>query len=548
MNSQVALAPLSRTFQILMVVRGALVGCIVGVLIAGYRFLLSQCEGMLRAITSQAATSPLIIPLWIAVLGLLLLLLSALMRFAPGTVGSGIPQVEADALGRLDLPWRRVIPIKVLEGGITAFAGLSLGREGPSVQLGGMCGKAVSELTRATEEERRLLVTCGAGAGMAAAFSAPLTGVMFAVEEIHKSFSAPLVIGTMASAVAAVLCTGALLGEDPLIPIRFAFDLPHIAYGLVALLGAFLGLLGALHNRGMFLGQALYGKIRSHLPLSRLAIPFGLAGLCAFAAPSLMDGGDAILEILVRVSNHPTLLLLLLLLGKYLFTNISASSGAPGGTLYPLVVMGALAGALFGRAAVAFLGLDGAYINNFMLLGIAGLFAGAVQAPVTGCLLVFELTGSFSALLSLGLVSLVAYVVANLTKTPGYYEHLLGNLLAHDSDEILKAPRRSVVTHTWYVNFGSEAEGKRLSELHCPQGSSVCLVTRCGRSLVPSQDLVLEAADGVLFVIDSALAPIAEARIEALFRPGYPHQANEIPSSSPPQEGPSHAARQSPQR
>lgn len=252
MKSQVALAPLSRTFQIFMVVRGALVGCIVGVLVAGYRFLLSQCEDMLRAITSQAATSPLIIPLWIAVLVLLLLLLSALMRFAPGTVGSGIPQVEADALGRLDLPWRRVVPIKVLEGGITAFAGLSLGREGPSVQLGGMCGKAVSELTRATEEERRLLVTCGAGAGMAAAFSAPLTGVMFAVEEIHKSFSAPLVIGTMASAVAAVLCTGALLGEDPLIPIRFAFDLPHIAYGLVALLGVFLGLLGALHNRGMF--------------------------------------------------------------------------------------------------------------------------------------------------------------------------------------------------------------------------------------------------------------------------------------------------------
>lgn len=76
----------------------------------------------------------------------------------------------------------------------------------------------------------------------------------------------------------------------------------------------------------------------------------------------------------------------------------------------------------------------------------------------------------------------------------------------------------------------------------------MCLVTRCGRSLVPSQDLVLEAADGVLFVIDSALAPIAEARIEALFRPGYPHQANETPSSSPPQEGPSHAARQSPRR
>ena len=527
MKSQTALAPLSRTFQVAMVVRGALVGGLVGLLIAGYRFLLSSCEGWLRALTSQAAQNPLIIPLWIATLVLLLGILSALMRFAPGTVGSGIPQVEADALGRMDLPWRRVIPVKVLEGGITAFAGLSLGREGPSVQLGGLCGKAVSELTRASEEERRLLVTCGAGAGMAAAFSAPLTGVMFAVEEIHKSFSAPLVIGTMASAVVSVLCADALLGQDPLIPISFAFDLPHIAYGLVVLLGVFLGLLGALHNRGMFLGQALYSKIRTHLPASRLCIPFAVAGLCAFVAPDLMDGGDAILEILTRVSNHPTFYLLLLLLGKYLFTNISASSGAPGGTLYPLVVMGALAGALFGRAAVVFLGLDGAYINNFMLLGIAGLFAGAVQAPVTGCLLVFELTGSFSALLSLGLVTLVAYVVANLTKTPGYYEHLLGNLLAHDSDEIVRAPERSVVTLSYFVNFGSQAEGRALQDLLWPEGSAPCLVHRCGRTLVPKGDLVLEAADGVFFVVDAALAPVIEPQLESLFKTGSPGASGE---------------------
>lgn len=212
-----------------MVVRGALVGIVAGALVGAYRFVLSGAERLLRLATGFLATVPGGPVAWFAALAVLFLLVRWLVRLAPATKGSGIPQIEAEALGHGSGSWPRAMAAKFCEGALVALAGLSLGREGPSVQLGGLGGTAVSKAVGATEGERRLLVTCGAGAGMAAAFQAPLTGVMFAIEEIHRSFSAPLVIGTMASSVTAVFLVNQLLGFTPLVPLDFADDLPPLA-------------------------------------------------------------------------------------------------------------------------------------------------------------------------------------------------------------------------------------------------------------------------------------------------------------------------------
>lgn len=525
---------LSRRLQVHMVVGGAAVGLGAGVVVGLFRLALNLADGAMRSLTAAAAGKPLAVAGWVAVMAVLWGAVTALVRWAPTSSGSGIPQIEANALGRLRIPWARTMAAKFTEGVLCALGGLSLGREGPSVMLGGLCGTAVAHVAGSTEGERRLLVTCGSGAGMAAAFQAPLTGVMFAVEEVHKSFSAPLVIGTMSAAVTSVYVVNQFLGTGPLIPIGFAHDLPHVTYGIVMLQGLALGLLGACHNRGMFLGTRLYGRIRGHLPGSRYAVPFVLAAVGAFTVPELLGGGDAILGLLEHVSDRPTLVIAGLLVGKYLLTDASASSGTPGGTLYPLVAMGALAGALFGRGAVLAFGLDPAYVDNFMLLGIAGLFAGVIHAPVTGCLLVFELTGSFSALLSLSLVSLVAYVVANLTKTEGYYEHLLQPLVAGRCDCGSPLHGRSVLTETVCVAFGSPAEGRRLADLPLPAGCVPAIVERCGRRVVPSPDLTLEAADQVLFVMDTDLAPELHDSIQDLLRGTRGPAA---PDAAPP-EGP----------
>ena len=504
---------LSRRFQVSLVWEGALVGLVGGGVVTLYRLALSWAERMLRGITGAAAGDALLVACWFCVLAITLLVVSALLRWEPNTSGSGIPQVDAEVLDRLDAPWARVIPAKFAEGTLLAFSGLSLGREGPSVQLGGMSGKAVSRILHRKRGEERLLVTCGAAAGMSAAFHAPLTGVLFALEEIHKQFSAPLIISVMCSAVVADFLVAQVVGIDPVVSLEFLRDLPHVDYLLVVILGLACGILGALHNRGMFAIQELYGLMRSRLPQARLLVPFALAGVMAFVWPELMCGGDAILEVLLSPEAPALGALVALLLGKYLFTAICFGSGAPGGTLFPLVVMGGLVGAVFSVCGTAFGISEHAFFPNFVALGVAGLFSGVVRAPVTAVVMVFELTGSLDALLSVSIVSVLAYVTSSLTKTDAFYDHLLAGLIGVSSDDssVSGLSGEKDLGHV-RVGAGSRLEGLLVREVPWPDGVRLLLIERAGRDVVPTGETHLCAADELLFIVGTEAA--GDARIK----------------------------------
>ena len=504
---------LSRRFQVSLVWEGALVGLVGGGVVTLYRLALSWAERMLRGITGAAAGDALLVACWFCVLAITLLVVSALLRWEPNTSGSGIPQVDAEVLDRLDAPWARVIPAKFAEGTLLAFSGLSLGREGPSVQLGGMSGKAVSRILHRKRGEERLLVTCGAAAGMSAAFHAPLTGVLFALEEIHKQFSAPLIISVMCSAVVADFLVAQVVGIDPVVSLEFLRDLPHVDYLLVVILGLACGILGALHNRGMFAIQELYGLMRSRLPQARLLVPFALAGVMAFVGPELMCGGDAILEVLLSPEAPALGALVALLLGKYLFTALCFGSGAPGGTLFPLVVMGGLVGAVFSVCGTAFGISEHAFFPNFVALGVAGLFSGVVRAPVTAVVMVFELTGSLDALLSVSIVSILAYVTSSLTKTDAFYDHLLAGLIGVSSDDssVSGLSGEKDLGHV-RVGAGSRLEGLLVREVPWPDGVRLLLIERAGRDVVPTGETRLCAADELLFIVGTEAA--GDARIK----------------------------------
>ncbi len=497
---------LSRRFQVALVLEGLLVGLVAGGVVTLYRLVLSNAERLLRLVTGAAAGSPLLMAAWFAVLAVLLACVSALVTWEPATSGSGIPQIDAEVVDRMDAPWRRVIPAKFAEGAMLALAGLSLGREGPSVQLGGMSGKAVSRALRRRRGEERLLVTCGAAAGMSAAFHAPLTGVLFALEEIHKEFTAPLIISVMCSSVASDYLVSQALGVAPVMSVALGGDLPHASYGLVVLLGLVAGLLGALHNRGMFACQGLFGRLPARAPLARLAVPFALAGVMAFAWPELLCGGDAIIELLESPEGLGAAAIAALLLGKYLYTTVCFGSGAPGGTLLPLVVMGALVGGLFARGTGA-LGMPGEYVPNFVALGVAGLFSGVVRAPVTAVVLVFELTGSLDALLSASVVSVVAYVTANLTETEPFYEHLLAALLG-SQEKAAGAPAGPAAggksLQTVLVGAGSRLEGMLVRDVPWPDGMRVVTIERAGGDVVPTGGTRIEALDRLLVIVDAS--------------------------------------------
>lgn len=495
---------LSRRYRASLAVEGAVVGLAAGAVVTLYRLTLSGAEKLMRTLVGLASTSALGVAAWLAFGLLLTSIVGALIVKVPHTISSGIPQTEAEVAGQLNMSWWRVMIAKFIEGSLCALGGLSLGREGPSVQLGGMAGKAVAKTFNTRRGEERMLVTCGAAAGMSAAFSAPLTGVMFAIEEIHKVFSAPLVGAVMCAAVTSDFLCSQILGVRPVIHYELIANLPHRYYEILLLMGVFLGVLGVLHNLGMFWCQRLYSKISARLPYSRLAIPFIITGIAAFFVPQLLGGGDGILTLLEAHALPSIQLVFFLLLGKYLLTTLAFGSGAPGGTLFPLVVMGILSGVLFGQLISAPFSLGTMYIQNFAVLGIAGLFAGVVRAPITGVVLVFELTGSLDSLLSAALVSLVAYITADMLNVDGFYEHLLTKLLgASDSSAMTglrHSPEKLVRIHI--VEAGSKVEGKLIKDITWPNKTLIVTIVRCGAEIVPRGSTKILALDKLLVLMD----------------------------------------------
>lgn len=269
----------------------------------------------------------------------------------------------------------------------------------------------------------------------------------------------------------------------------------------------------------MFACQRLYGRITKGLPYLRLAIPFAMAGIAAFAWPELMCGGDAIFERILDPVGLGFASVSALLLAKYVFTTASFGSGAPGGTLFPLVIMGALIGSAFMFYAQWRFGIDSSFYENFIALGIAGLFASVVRAPVTGVVLVFELTGSLDALLSVSLVSIIAYMVANMTKTDPFYEHLLSSQLglSADNPKITGLPGEKAI-RTFHVSAGSRIEGKRISEIPWPDGARVILIERASSELIPEGSTKICALDDLMVILSTDAEDDVAMKLDVMTR------------------------------
>ncbi len=524
---------LSHRHRIWLVCIGAATGLVAGLAVTLYRLALAQAEQLMRSFTTELGKSALGILIWFVVLALILLVVGFLIHKVPLTAGSGIPQVEAEVAGTIQAPWLRILPTKFVEGVLCSFGGLSLGREGPSIQIGGMAAKLVSKLTRTNRGEERILITCGAASGMAAAFHAPFTGVMFALEEIHKVFSAPVIVSVMVASVMADLLSSILMGDHLVLSLTFIADLPPSAYISVAILGVIAGLLGALHNAGMFKMQDLFNRITCVKPYAKLIPAFLMSGIAAFTIPQLLCGGDAIIQLLERGYVTPINVLVVLLIGKYLLTAICFGSGAPGGTLLPLVVMGALIGSIYGICVTDVTAIPSVYVVNYTVLGVASLFAGVVRAPITGIVLAFELTGSLDSLLAASLVSIIAYVTSDLIGVDAFYEHLLGRIDISESNQTeknLEEDEQRGVFHRHVVGAGSKAEGRLIKELVLPEHMLIVMITRSGKELVPQGSTRLKALDQLLVLEDAEFEIEQEQMLKEICMPSLEETSSVTPT------------------
>lgn len=487
----------SKTLPILY--KSMLVGFLAGIVVVLYRIVLFHTEHLSFELYSFFRSNIKFIPIMFLGLGILGYTCGFLISKFPMIGGSGIPQVKGIIMGYLKDSWLGTLIAKFICGSIGILGGLSLGREGPSIQLGACIAEGIGDKIAKSRTEKKILIASGASAGLAAAFNAPIAGTMFALEEIFKYFSPIILISTMASAMIADLISKTIFGLKPVFNFAISSNIPLRGYWLICIMGVVLGITGALYNFITLKTQKLYKHISFLNSKTRPLVAFMFAGIFGLFFPHILGGGHKIIDEMTISSSISFLILLLVL--KFIFSMISFGSGASGGIFFPLLVMGALIGSIFGNIATFVFGFDNSLYFNFVILAMAGFFTAIVRAPMTGIILLVEMTGSFSHLLSLSIVCIIAYIVADILNSEPIYDSLLDNLI-HKNDKPKFEPYKKITIET-VVHYGSFAEGKTLKDLSLPKDCLLVSIRRHGADIIPNGNSVLKAEDYIVFLTDT---------------------------------------------
>ncbi len=480
-------------FRLKIIIEGMIVGVIAGIVVVFYRYLLEKALQFSKHMYVLQLRNYWMIPIWLIALIVSGWIVGILVKKEPMISGSGIPQVEGVVLRKLQMNWWKVILGKFAGGLLCICAGLSLGREGPSIQIGAATGQGFSRLFKRIKLEEKFLITCGASAGLAAAFNAPFAGVIFALEEMHKNFSPVVMTSALAASLTADFVSKEFFGMTPVFDFKHISAIPLNNYLFLLVLGVVVGLLGIVFNKTIFLTQNIYAKQKWLPSEAKPIIAFLAAGIVGLTMPEVLGGGSDIVISLSTVS-FPLITLLLILVVKFLFTMISYGSSAPGGIFMPLLVIGALIGVIYGNISNFMLGFNQTYIPNLIIFAMAGYFAATVKAPITGCILITEMTGSFSHLLSIGLVCLTAYIVADVLNSRPIYEVLLERILNKENNIFIGKKDTKVIIET-AISMGSLLEGKKIKEVEWPAHCLIVGVKRGGVELIPNGDTKLLTGD-----------------------------------------------------
>lgn len=504
------------TLKLRLAIEGIFVGLFAGCCIALLRlclgFVASRRSFMVAFLQSMPLASVLI---WAVALLVLAWFIAYLVRLVPIAGGSGIPQIRGIVLGIYQsLHWFRVIVVKLVATALGIGAGLSMGREGPSVQIGGMAGQGIGRLFHNSNMETRALISSGAGAGLAAAFNAPMAGCLFTMEVIHKNLSALVMVPTLMASLTAAVIAHAVFGMDTVFAIPRMAILQPVYLPHLVVLGLLTGVAGVLFNRGSLGIGRFYGLPVFRKPWMRIAFPLLLTIPLTYFLPAVLGAGDSIIEDMVELKGSIPLIVCLLL-GKYIFTFLSTGSGAPGGSLQPMLVLGAIMGGLYGSVAVELGMLPPEYRLHMVVFAMAGFFTGSVRAPVTAILLLLELTGRFYHIVPLGIVTLFAYAAGELLQDRPIFDAILDKELhQHMPSGVHSSLPAKAYLYESAVESGSPAEGRCIRELSIPGKALIVSIRRGDQVIVPDGETKLLSGDYVYILPNRAGA----RELSALFK------------------------------
>jgi len=341
-------------------------------------------------------------------------------RFVPAAVGSGIPHVESVIDGGEPPSPPLLLPVKFIGGALAIGAGLALGREGPSVQMGATLAHQFGRFFRYDWRDQQSLLAAGAGAGLAAAFNAPLAGAAFVLEELLRRFDMRHATIALGASVGAISVVRLLDGPTPELSVAAHYPTGPLDVPLGLALGVATGLASLAYNRAIL--GALDMADRSPWPAEAKAALVGAGvGALGFFAPDLVGGGDLLTQKTLDGAFALEVLPLVFVL-RFVLGVVSYAAGTPGGLFAPLLALGAELGLFFGLLIPG----DDALTTGmkFALIGMAAFFAAVVRAPLTGMILITEMTDSSELLLPMLAACFGAMSTAAVCRNEPIYDAL----------------------------------------------------------------------------------------------------------------------------
>lgn len=347
-------------------------------------------------------------------------------KFSPTAYGSGIPQVRAYLLGvkvPLDL---RLALVKLISGSIALGSGLVMGREGPTVHVGAAIAAQIDKWFPTSKDQRKQLVAAGAGAGLAAAFNAPIAGVLFVAEELLKDIS-NTTIGTaifacfVASTLTHIFNAPHMKSTHEIQSMELNFALHDVLFWI--LLGVLSGVLGALFNRGIIFFLSLY---RDHIKIP-VFLRVGLAGLVSGLVIALVPASDNFRSYYTLtdliISGHTDWQTgILAFISFFFLTLLAYGSGAPGGLFAPSLVLGAALGSLVAFLEKGVFGVGS--VETMAMVGMGAFFAAVARVPITAVVIISEITRHYNLVPPLMVATAIACFVGSKIEKGSIYDML----------------------------------------------------------------------------------------------------------------------------
>lgn len=408
-----------------------LLGLLVGLVAAAFKILILNFEKIYDLLSSLSLPNYLELLLSLVItLIFTLIALTLVHRYAKEAKGSGVPEIEGRLLGLRPLKWRTLIPVKLLGSSLGISAHMILGREGPTIQMGGNLGGMLAEKCQLSKSKTDILIGAGAAAGLAAAFNAPLAGVLFILEEMRQHFKLTVTSfkSVMITCIMATLVVNLCFGSETEIHMHHFESPPLWTLSFFFIFGLILGISGLLFNRSllMLLQKTSHFTFKKRICYTLIAAI--TIGIIHQGEPNLVGGGYQIIQESLQL-NFSIKLLMLVLFTRLILTLFCYSTGLHGGLFAPLLAIGTLMGVTFGSLLLPFIGETALFPRMFAVVGMAGLFSACIQAPITGIILVVEMTGNYQLIFPLMITCITSTAIVQLANEPSLYHCLLQNLL-----------------------------------------------------------------------------------------------------------------------